>query len=110
MAVLRQVETGERVADIGRKMGINQAAHYAWRKSRVRGERVASVAAATRRERPVEAVGGGLERKPTGYCRRSCQKGRKASVRCNPCAESKGGFLNMHLRPVSTMSFRDLFS
>jgi len=71
MAVLRQVETGERVADIGRKMGISQAAHYAWRKSRVRGERVASGAAATRRERPVEAVGGGLERKPGGSCRRS---------------------------------------
>jgi putative transposase len=32
VAVLRQVEAGERVADICRKVGISQATYYLWKK------------------------------------------------------------------------------
>jgi putative transposase len=32
VAVLRQVESGERVADICRKVGISEATYYTWKK------------------------------------------------------------------------------
>jgi len=66
VAVLRQVEAGERVADICRKVGISQATYYQWKRqyAGLGVSELRELAAAARGEWALEAASGGSERGP----------------------------------------------